>query len=150
MNFAPLVPEYVTDLARSLDFYVGLLGFSVAHRRPDEGFAFLELGGAQLTLEQTESLEPSSAEDYENGRWRTGRLEPPLGRGVNFEVAVTSVAALADRLRGAEYPLLLRPQEKTYRVGGQTVRVMRLLVADPDGYLLRLSETLSGAPVPNG
>ena len=143
MTFAPLIPElYVTDLARSLNFYVDRLGFSVAYARPDEGFAFLELGGAQLMLEQTDSLEPSSAQDYENGRWRTGRLEPPLGRGVNFEIAVTSVEALAARLREADYSLLLEPQEKTYRVGKQVKRVKRFLVADPDGYLLRFSETL--------
>lgn len=143
MTFAPLIPElYVTDLARSLSFYVDLLGFSVAYGRPNEGFGFLELGGAQLMLEQTDSLEPSSSEDYENGRWRTGRLEPPLGRGVNFEIAVLSVEAVRSRLRGEAYPVLLEPQEKTYRVGEQAVRVKRFLVADPDGYLLRFSETL--------
>ena len=66
MTLAPLVPElHVTDIDRSLRFYVDLLGFSVAYARPDEGFAFLEFGGAQLMLEQTDSLEPSSPEDYE-------------------------------------------------------------------------------------
>ena len=143
MTFSPLIPElYVTNLARSLSFYVDLLGFSVAYARPDEGFAFLELGGAQLMLEQTGSLEPSSPEDYQNGRWRTGRLEPPLGRGVNFEITVASTEAIVLRLQWADYPLLLEPQEKTYRVGEQMKRVERFLVADPDGYLLRFSETL--------
>lgn len=129
----------MTDLARSLNFYVDILGFSVAFGRPGEGFAFLKLRGAQLMLEQTDSLEPSSPEDYENGRWRTGQLEPPLGRGVNFEIAVSPVEVLTVPLREGNHPLLLEPQEKTYRVGEQAVRVKGSLVADPDGYLLRFS-----------
>ncbi|WP_273185913.1 VOC family protein [Hyphomonas adhaerens] len=37
---AALVPElYVSDLAQSLDFYCGALGFSVVYQRPEERFA---------------------------------------------------------------------------------------------------------------
>lgn len=143
MTFSPLIPElYVTDITRSLEFYVNPLNFSVSYARPEEGFAFLNLGGAQLMLEQAVSLTASSADDFQEGRWRTGLLEHPFGRGVNFEIAVPSVETLRDRLRGAGYPLLLEPQVKWYRVQDRLVGSKRILVADPDGYLLRFSETL--------
>ena len=49
----PMVPELsVTDLARSLAFYTGLLGFSVRYRRDDPPFAYLEQQQVQLMLEQ--------------------------------------------------------------------------------------------------
>lgn len=90
-------------------------------------------------LEQTSSPEPSSAEDHENGRWRTGWLEPPLGRGINFELTAMSLDDILLRLRGADCPLLLGLQEKAYGVGEGFVRTRRFLVADPDGYLFRFS-----------
>lgn len=142
-TFAPLVPElYVTNLKRSLSFYLDLLHFTVRYARPEEGFAFLELGGAHLMLEETSSLDASSADDFQKGRWRSGKLAYPFGRGVNFEIAVPSVETLANRLRGAGYPLLLEPQTKWYCVQNQLISSKRMLVADPDGYLLRFSETL--------
>jgi catechol 2,3-dioxygenase-like lactoylglutathione lyase family enzyme len=47
------VPELlVTDLATSLDFWVGLCSFRVLYDRPQEGFAYLHRGTAHLMLEQ--------------------------------------------------------------------------------------------------
>ena len=41
-GFAPLVPELdVFDLAASLRFWRDVLGFRVAYRRPENGFAYL-------------------------------------------------------------------------------------------------------------
>ncbi len=92
-------------------------------------------------LEQTASLAASSTEDFQKGEWRSGPLAYPFGRGVNFD-AVASVETLRDRMCGAGYPLLLEPQVKWYRVQDRRVGSKRILVADPDGYLLRFSETL--------
>jgi len=133
---------YVTNVERSLGFCVDLLGFGVRYARPEEGFVFLDLGGAQLMLEQTASLAASSADDFQEEQWRSGPLAYPFGRGVNFEVAVPAVEALAGRLREAGYPLLLEPQIKWYRAQDRLIGAKRMLVADPDGYLLRFSETL--------
>ena len=48
-----LIPELaVQSLGESLAFYRDLLGFAVAYARPEEGFAFLQLGDAQLMLDQ--------------------------------------------------------------------------------------------------
>ncbi len=47
-----LVPELlVTDLTRSLEFWVSYLGFHVAYERLEDGFAYLDLNGAQVMLE---------------------------------------------------------------------------------------------------
>jgi catechol 2,3-dioxygenase-like lactoylglutathione lyase family enzyme len=51
----PVVPElHVADLARSLSFYVGALGFSVRFERPEERFAYLTRGPVHLMLEQAD------------------------------------------------------------------------------------------------
>ena len=83
---AALVPEfYVSDLARSLDFYCGMLGFRIVYQRSEERFAYIERNGAELMLE-----EPV-------GRiWLAGPLEPPYGRGVNFQIEVENATALRD------------------------------------------------------
>lgn len=107
MTFSPPIPElYVTNLERSLGFYVDLLGFTVPYARSEE-LTFLELGGAQLMLERTASLAAFSVEDFQKGEWRSGPLEHPFGRGVNFDIAVPSVEMLTGRLHEVGYPLLL-------------------------------------------
>jgi len=68
-----LVPELmVTDLDISLAFWVSCLGFEVAYQRPEDGFAYLDLNGAQVMLEQT---------DPHAGQWLTAPLSKPFGRG---------------------------------------------------------------------
>ena len=131
MTSAPaLVPELlVTDLAASLDFWVSLCGFEIRYERMDERFAAIALGSAHVMLDQIGV-----------GRdWVPAPLERPLGRGVNFEIAVPSIEPLLERLAGAGWPLFLAAEEKTYRTGGTEVRVSQFLVQDPDGYLLRFT-----------
>lgn len=121
------MPELsVADLEASKTFWCGLIGFSVRSERPEERFAYLVLGRAHVMLDQ-----------IGRGSWRTGELEAPLGRGINLEIQVPDLDAVADRLRGAGWPLFREPQEAWYRVGGIEVGVRELLVQDPDGYLLR-------------
>ena len=49
----PLVPELiVTRLGASLAFWIEQLGFAIAYQRAEEGFAYLDLNGAQIMLEQ--------------------------------------------------------------------------------------------------
>ena len=48
-----LTPELdVLDLERSLAFYVGVIGFTVMFDRPEERFAFLDLDGVHLMIEE--------------------------------------------------------------------------------------------------
>jgi orotate phosphoribosyltransferase len=138
-----LVPElYVTELARSLRFYVDGIGFAVDYARPEDGFASLSLGRARLMLEETRSLFPAGAHDLARGEFRTAELRAPFGRGINLELRVPDVLAVSRRLAAAAHPVLLEPYEKSYRVGERMLAVRQLLVADPDGYLIRPSQVL--------
>ena len=136
-----LVPElYVSDLAGSLEFYVGLLGFRVEYDRPEERFAALRLGSAHIMLEETPSLEAATPEEFSRGQWRTAALEKPFGRGINLEVQVSEIGRIDARAAQRGYPLLVELHEKSYRVGDESRSVRQLLIADPDGYLIRLSQ----------
>lgn len=136
-DYPALVPELaVTDLSTSLGFWRDLIGFTVDYDRPDEGFAYLTMGGAHLMLDQIAV-----------GRsWLTGDLEYPLGRGINFEVAVPDLQPAVHRLHEAAWPLFLEPEEQWYRAGHDEVGVRQFLVQDPDGYLLRLQTDLGRRP----
>ena len=127
---AALVPElYVRDLDRSLDFYCCVLGFHIVYQRSGERFAYIERNGAELMLE-----EPV-------GRvWLAGPLEPPYGRGVNFQIEVADAAALREAALAAGAPLVMDLGEETYLRDDEPIRVRQCVVQDPDGYLLRFSE----------
>ncbi|QBD78939.1 VOC family protein [Ktedonosporobacter rubrisoli] len=128
-----LVPELsITDFARSLDFYVRILGFVLVYQREEESFAYLSLGQAQLMIDQ-----------IGKGRtWKTAALEYPLGRGVNFQIAVERIDPLLERLQQNNIELFLPVEEKWYRKNNVEVGNRQFLVQDPDGYLLRFTEDL--------
>ena len=128
---AALVPELsVTNLAASLAFYCDLIGFTVRYRRDEEGFAYLELGQAELMLDQSGV-----------GRdWVTAPLDHPRGRGVNFQIEVDSLAPILERLATAGLPLFLPVEHKSYQTSKAIVTQTQFCVQDPDGYLLRLFE----------
>jgi catechol 2,3-dioxygenase-like lactoylglutathione lyase family enzyme len=130
-GFAPLVPELdVFDLTRSLAFWCDVLGFRIAYQRSEHGFVFLELQGAQVMLNQR------------NGNWETGQLERPLGRGINFQIFVQSVAPPLDALKKADWPLFRECHDAWYRIAGEERGNRQFLVQDPDGYLLRFAQDL--------
>ena len=66
----------------------------------------------------------------------------PLGRGVNFQIAVAAIGPVCSSLREAGWPLFVEPEVKRYRTGTGEVGVEQFLVADPDGYLLRFQAPL--------
>jgi catechol 2,3-dioxygenase-like lactoylglutathione lyase family enzyme len=139
-TWAALVPELlVADIQTSLRFWRDLCGFTIAFDRLAEGFAYLDLGGAQIMLE-------------ERGRsrnWVTGPLEPPLGRGVNFQIQVPALKPMLAALAHAAWPLFMAPEQKWYRTGAIETGVHQLLVQDPDGYLIRFSAHV-GERAPSG
>ena len=137
-SWARLVPEFVvTDLEASLRFWRDLIGFSVAYDRPEAGFAYLNLAGAQVMLEQR-----STADD----QWVTGPLEAPLGLGINFQIEVPALQPILDRLARAGWPLFVEPATAWYRANEVEVGQRQFLVTDPDGYLLRLAENIGKRP----
>ena len=133
-----LVPELsVTDYEASRHFWCDLIGFSLRYERPEEGFGYLVLGRAHLMLDQ-----------INRGRtWATGALEPPLGRGINFEVQVENLDTALQRIMSAGWPIFVEPEEEWYRAGDIEIGVRQFLVQDPDGYLLRLQQEIGERPV---
>ena len=134
-GFAALIPELaVTSLADSLAFWCGPLGFAIAYDRPAARFAFLVRGRIQVMLCER------------NGRWDTGAMERPFGRGINLQMEVECLAPILAGLEAAGWPLREEPLEAWYR-GGDTLRGQReFLVQDPDGYLLRFARDLGTRP----
>jgi catechol 2,3-dioxygenase-like lactoylglutathione lyase family enzyme len=132
-----LVPELlVASLARSIEFWCGLCGFEIRYERVHDRFAYIARGSAHVMLEQAGI-----------GRnWITAPLEPPFGRGVNFQVAVDELEPLLTALRKAGYPLFMEPESKWYRVHDEEAGVRQFLVRDPDGYLIRFQTPLGRRP----
>ncbi|MCR2761969.1 VOC family protein [Microbacterium sp. zg.B48] len=134
-----LVPELlVRDTLKSIQFWCGLCGFEIDYQRPEEGFAYVSLGSAHIMLEQRGV-----------GRnWITAPLEPPLGRGINFQISVPTVDPILTSLRDANYPLFMPPETKWYRIGDlDEAGVTQFLVTDPDGYLVRFQASLGHRPI---
>ena len=134
MQLNALLPELaVSSCADSLGFYCGLLGFTILYQRPEEGFAVLQLGAAQLMLDEighTRTFDPGAL------------LERPFGRGMNLQIEVERVAPLLARLAQANWPLRVPLEDKWYRQNNNEVGNRQFVVADPDGYLLRFAEDL--------
>jgi catechol 2,3-dioxygenase-like lactoylglutathione lyase family enzyme len=134
-TWAPLVPELTcTDLYTSLAFYRDALGFEVLYQRAEDGFAYLQLGQAQLMLEQ----------GFEG--WLTGAMERPFGRGLNLQIEVVNVRELAARLERLDVVLYRECQTAWYRDGSVEHGQIEFLVQDPDGYLLRFIEPVGERP----
>ena len=137
MKWAALVPELsVLDFEKSLAFYADILGFEVAFSRPEERFAYLQLGDAQLMLDQF----------VEGQSWQTGEMSYPLGRGINLEIGVEDVEGMLRRLEAEHYPIKVPLEERWYRQDEVLNGQKQFLVMDPDGYLLRFVESLGTKP----
>lgn len=136
-GWARLVPElHVRDPEQSLEFWCGLLGFRIAYRRPDEGFAYLERPeGAQVMLCRR------------NGKWETGRLDPPYGRGVMFQIYVDDLDTVQLALRAAGWALHAGPREIWRRVGSEEAGQREIFVQDPDGYLVMVAQNIGTRPL---
>ena len=131
MKFNSLVPELsVTDIQKSKQFYVQVLGFVLEYERPQNKFAFVSYCGSQIMLEQT------------NDNWTTGKLEYPFGRGINFQIETTEIEQIQQRLVQNNVPIYKQIFESAYQVKNTTYTEKELLVQDPDGYLLRFSQTI--------
>ena len=136
---ARLIPELeVEDLDRSLTFYTGVVGCTVRYARPEERFAFLELEGANLMLE--EAAGPGR-------RFHGAPLEYPFGRGVNFQIQVADVDGLYARVLAAQSHVVLAMEERWYRRNDDETGNRQFVVADPDGYRLRFFTDLGRRPL---
>ena len=127
MTFQPsarLVPELkVTDIGVSLRFWRDLLGFRVMFDRPEERFAYLDLDGAELMLDQRDG-----GPDARRGIWETGPMERPFGRGINLELQCDDYDGTLARLTDAGVPIYFGPEERWYRTGDHQTGVRQFLI----------------------
>lgn len=129
-----LVPELdVSDLEKSLAFYVDILGFAVLYRREEEKFAYLEREGAHLMLEEAEGP---------GRRFRTANLQRPFGRGVNLQIRVSDVSELHQRTIAADQEVIIDLEDRWYRQSSIETGNRQFVLVDPDGYLLRFFSDL--------
>ena len=135
MRFNKLVPELtVSDIKKSLDFYVNILGFKVEYDRPESNFAFVSYQGSQIMLDANN--------DDEDSPWYTGPLEYPRGRGIHFQFEVDRIEPILTRLEKHNWPIKNAPKVYEYRKDKELLRFKGFLVMDPDGYLLMFNEDL--------
>ncbi|MBO6789574.1 MAG: VOC family protein [Dinoroseobacter sp.] len=135
-----LVPEFaVSDFAASKRFYCRHLGFACVYERPEDGFAYLALGKAELMIDQI-----GQGRSFDNGHLpRTY----PFDKGVNVQIKVPAIAPMLVALDAAQWSLYLPPEERWYRCDDTRLGHRQFVVADPDGYLLRFYEPLGGRPI---
>jgi catechol 2,3-dioxygenase-like lactoylglutathione lyase family enzyme len=127
----PLVPELsVSDFQKSLGFYTKVLGFKIEYDRPEKKFALLSFENSQIMINE------------HNDTWETGKLEYPLGRGVNFQIECGNVDLLIKKLRENNFKLFQEVEENWYRKDNKELGNREFLVQDPDGYLLRFAQFL--------
>lgn len=132
MEWRSLVPELVvSDFGKSLEFYVSILGFTTMYSRANPSFAYLELEGSQIMIEERQ----------EDG-WLRDELVHPFGRGINLQIECSDVAALRQRIREARMEVVVEVHDAHYDAAGVMIGQRQFLVTDPDGYLLRFCQVL--------
>jgi len=89
-----LIPELtVSDISKSLYFYLKILLFKLEYERKGDKFALLSLKNSQIMIEEI------------NGYWETGNLSYPFGRGINIQIAVDNINQLYENIRKNKYPI---------------------------------------------
>jgi catechol 2,3-dioxygenase-like lactoylglutathione lyase family enzyme len=105
IKYNKLIPELsVTNIEKSANFYVDLLGFKVEYKRDECKFMFLSLDGSQIMIEQI------------NDTWNTGELSYPFGRGINLQFEIEDISQPINALNSSNYPLYVLPKDNWYRV----------------------------------
>jgi len=130
--YSAMVPELtVTDFAKSLDFYTVVLGFTVRNLRKNPDFAYLIKENVQLMLEQS----------HEDG-WNIAATSYPMGNGMNLQMEFSDIEPLYRSLKADKRVLYRDIKEVWYDIGNQLSGRKEFLLQDPDGYLLRFSQSL--------
>ncbi|WP_352230870.1 VOC family protein [Pelosinus sp. IPA-1] len=120
----------VSNINKSLNFYLNILLFNLEYERKENKFAFVSLNNSQIMIKEI------------NGRWETGTLSYPFGRGINFQIEIENIDELYQNIKKQDYPIKIEIQENWYRVNNKLTGQKEFLVMDPDGYLLRFAKDL--------
>lgn len=134
MEWNQMIPGFdVFDLEESLNFYVNLIGFNIEYERKEDKFAFLLLEKVQIMIQEI---------DFGNNKWGTGELKYPLGMGINFQIDVTNIDEIYNRLKKNNYKIFVDIEDHWYRKDNIEMGCREFLVQDPNGFLLRFSQDL--------
>ncbi len=133
MKFLPILTEFsITDFAKSINFYVDIIGFKIEYQRENPSFAFLSYNCSQIMIQE---LRPGEKE--------LEKLEYPFEKGINFQIETKNVHSIIDSLAKNNYPLKRGIKDSWYKAGNKSYGCREILVLDPDGYLLRFSEEIA-------
>ena len=139
MEWNQMIPEFdVFNLEESLHFYVDLIGFNIVYDRKEDKFAFLQFENVQVMIQEI---------DLENNKWETGKLEYPLGVGINFQLDVTNIDEIYSRLQENGYKIFVEMEDHWYRKDNVLMGCREFLVQDPNGFLLRFSQDLENKEI---
>ena len=128
MDFNNLIPELsVFDILQTKNLYEEL-GFKIEYERQEEKFVFMSFQDSQFMFEQI----------HDEG-WNTGELIYPLGRGINFSIAVDDIENLYTLVKSKKLEIYKKLTKSVYLVNGIEEIQMEFLIQDPNGYLLRFT-----------
>ena len=128
MEFNKMIPELsVFDIEQTKRFYNDL-GFKIEYERPEEKFVFMSFQDSQFMFEQI----------HDNG-WNIGELIYPLGRGINFSIAVDDIEGLYKLVKTLNLEIYRELNRSIYQVNGTEETQTEFLIQDPNGYLLRFT-----------
>lgn len=123
-----MIPELsVFDIEQTKRFYNDL-GFKIEYERPEEKFVFMSFQDSQFMFEQI----------HDNG-WNIGELIYPLGRGINFSIAVDDIEGLYKLVKTLNIEIYRELSRSIYQVNGTEETQTEFLIQDPNGYLLRFT-----------
>lgn len=123
-----MIPELsVFDIEQTKRFYNDL-GFKIEYERPEEKFVFMSFQDSQFMFEQI----------HDNG-WNIGELIYPLGRGINFSIAVDDIEGLYKLVKTLNLEIYRELNRSIYQVNGTEETQIEFLIQDPNGYLLRFT-----------
>ena len=129
MKFNSLIPELsVSSIEASKDFYVNKLGFKIEYERKEDKFIYISFEGNQIMLQEI------------NNNWSVGLLEYPFGRGINFEMIVSNIDKLYNKVKASNITFFKDLMISNYRKDNKTIVQKEFLIQDPDGYLLRFCD----------
>ena len=128
MNFNRMIPELsVFDIERTKKFYREL-GFKIEYERTEDKFVFMSFQDSQFMFEQI----------HDDG-WNIGELVNPLGRGINFSIAVDDIEELYKLVKTLNFEIYKELTRNKYQVNGTEETQIEFLIQDPNGYLLRFT-----------
>ena len=123
-----MIPELsVFDIEQTKRFYNDL-GFKIEYERPEEKFVFMSFQDSQFMFEQI----------HDNG-WNIDELIYPLGRGINFSIAVDDIEGLYKLVKTLNLEIYRELNRSIYKVNGTEETQTEFLIQDPNGYLLRFT-----------